>query len=187
MEVILRDHVDNLGQPRRGGEGRRRLRPELPVAAEAGAGRRPTATGSGSSASARSPKRARPKSAAAEALAARLAALELTIARRVGENEHAVRLGDQGGHRRRAGRARASRSIARKIQLPEPIKALGEFTVPVKLYRDVTAQLKVHVVKRSMPDHGRVTECSEEHGDARQSVLRFVSKQDLRASLCALA
>jgi large subunit ribosomal protein L9 len=36
----------------------------------------------------------------------------------------------------------------RKIQLDEPIKAIGEFTVPVRLHRDVTAQLKVHVVKQ---------------------------------------
>ena len=35
----------------------------------------------------------------------------------------------------------------RKILLPDAIKALGEFTVPVKLHRDVTAQLKVTVSK----------------------------------------
>ena len=31
----------------------------------------------------------------------------------------------------------------RKIQLHEPLKTLGEFTVPVKLHKDVTAHLKV--------------------------------------------
>ena len=35
----------------------------------------------------------------------------------------------------------------RKIQIAEPIKRLGEFIVPVKLYRDVTAQITVTVVK----------------------------------------
>jgi large subunit ribosomal protein L9 len=35
----------------------------------------------------------------------------------------------------------------RKINLPDPIKALGTFTVPVKLHRDVTIPLSVHVVK----------------------------------------
>ena len=35
----------------------------------------------------------------------------------------------------------------RKIQLPEPIRALGEYSVPVRLHRDVTAQVKVLVVK----------------------------------------
>lgn len=35
----------------------------------------------------------------------------------------------------------------RKIHLEEPIKALGVFTVPVKLHTEVTANLKVLVVK----------------------------------------
>jgi ribosomal protein L9 len=30
--------------------------------------------------------------------------------------------------------------------LPNPIKTLGSFTIPVKLHPDVTAQLKVNVV-----------------------------------------
>ena len=34
----------------------------------------------------------------------------------------------------------------RKIQLPDPLKALGEVTVPVKIHRDVTAQVKVTIV-----------------------------------------
>ena len=33
----------------------------------------------------------------------------------------------------------------RRIGLDEPIKSLGEFTVPVRLHGDVTAQLKVSV------------------------------------------
>ena len=36
----------------------------------------------------------------------------------------------------------------RKIQLAEPLKALGETTLAIKLHRDVTAQLKVAVVKQ---------------------------------------
>ena len=35
----------------------------------------------------------------------------------------------------------------RKIQLEEPIKQLGEFKVPVKLHKDVTAEVTVVVVK----------------------------------------
>jgi large subunit ribosomal protein L9 len=31
----------------------------------------------------------------------------------------------------------------RKIVLAEPLKAVGELTVPLKIHRDVTAQLKV--------------------------------------------
>ena len=34
----------------------------------------------------------------------------------------------------------------RRIELKEPIKEAGEHTVPVKLHRDVVAQLQVHVV-----------------------------------------
>jgi large subunit ribosomal protein L9 len=35
----------------------------------------------------------------------------------------------------------------RKIALEEPIKSLGEFKVPVRLHREVTAEITVHVVK----------------------------------------
>ena len=35
----------------------------------------------------------------------------------------------------------------RRIALDEPIKALGEFSVPIRLHADVTAQLKVSVTR----------------------------------------
>jgi large subunit ribosomal protein L9 len=35
----------------------------------------------------------------------------------------------------------------RQVQLSEPIKTLGEFPVTVKVFRDVTAEIKVHVEK----------------------------------------
>ncbi len=35
----------------------------------------------------------------------------------------------------------------RKIQLAEPIRLLGQYKVPVRLHRDVTAELLVNVVK----------------------------------------
>jgi large subunit ribosomal protein L9 len=35
----------------------------------------------------------------------------------------------------------------RKIHLDEPIKQLGEYKIPVRLYKDVTAEIAVHVVK----------------------------------------
>ena len=37
----------------------------------------------------------------------------------------------------------------RKIALEEPIKTLGEFKVPVKLHREVTAEITVTVVKEA--------------------------------------
>ena len=35
----------------------------------------------------------------------------------------------------------------RQVQLAEPIKAIGEYPVTIKVFRDVTAQVKVHVDK----------------------------------------
>ena len=35
----------------------------------------------------------------------------------------------------------------RKIHLEEPIKQLGDFKIPVRLHKDVTAEIAVHVVK----------------------------------------
>jgi large subunit ribosomal protein L9 len=37
----------------------------------------------------------------------------------------------------------------RKVQLDEPIKQLGEFKVPVRLHKDVTAEVTVQVVKEA--------------------------------------
>lgn len=37
----------------------------------------------------------------------------------------------------------------RQVQLAEPIKTLGEFPVTLKVFRDVTAEIKVNVAKES--------------------------------------
>jgi large subunit ribosomal protein L9 len=37
----------------------------------------------------------------------------------------------------------------RQVQLADPLKTLGEFPVTVKVFRDVTSEIKVHVVKES--------------------------------------
>ena len=37
----------------------------------------------------------------------------------------------------------------RQVQLADPIKALGEYTVTIKVFRDITAQAKVTVEKES--------------------------------------
>ena len=62
---------------------------------------------------------------------------------------------------------RASRSTAGRIQLDEPLKALGEFTVPVKLHREVTAQLKVHVTKQDSTDTRRAHGNAPREGSSR--------------------
>jgi large subunit ribosomal protein L9 len=38
----------------------------------------------------------------------------------------------------------------RKIQLHEPLKTLGEFTVPIKLHKDVSTHLKVVIEKEAV-------------------------------------
>lgn len=35
----------------------------------------------------------------------------------------------------------------RKMELPDPIRTLGNTTIPIKIHQDVTATLKVHVVE----------------------------------------
>jgi large subunit ribosomal protein L9 len=37
----------------------------------------------------------------------------------------------------------------RQVQLPEPIKVLGEYNVTIKVFRDITAQVKATVEKES--------------------------------------
>jgi large subunit ribosomal protein L9 len=37
----------------------------------------------------------------------------------------------------------------RQIQLKDPVKALGEYPVVVKVFRDVTAEIKIHVDKEA--------------------------------------
>ena len=83
--------------------------------------------------------------AQAEAFGQRLSQTEVEIARRVGENNTlygSVTSADIA----QALLAKGFEIDKRKIQLPEPIKALGELTVPVKVHREVTAQVKVKVV-----------------------------------------
>jgi large subunit ribosomal protein L9 len=84
--------------------------------------------------------------AAAQSLAGRLAQATVVIARRAGETDTlygSVTSADIAD-------SLAAQQIEidrRKIQLPEPLKHLGEFTVPIRLYRDVVAEVRVHVVK----------------------------------------
>jgi large subunit ribosomal protein L9 len=81
----------------------------------------------------------------AEAIAQRIAQLEIEVARRVGENDTlygSVTSADIS----HALQAKGFDVEKRKIQLSEPLKTLGESTVPVRIHRDVTAQLRVKVV-----------------------------------------
>jgi large subunit ribosomal protein L9 len=81
----------------------------------------------------------------AEALAARLAEAEVSIARKVGETAAlygSVTTSDIAA----AMAAKGFEIDRRKLQLADAIKKIGEYQVPVKLHRDVTATIKVKVV-----------------------------------------
>lgn len=84
----------------------------------------------------------------AEMLAAQLANVSITLTRRSGEHDQlfgSVTSGDLAAELEHKG----FNIDRRKIQLDEPIKTLGEFRVPVRLYKDVTAAVKVEVQKQA--------------------------------------
>ena len=79
-----------------------------------------------------------------------VAAIEITIARRVGDTQQlygSVTSGDIVDFLK----AKGIEIDRRKLILPEPIKAIGDHEVPLKLHREVTIPLKVHVVKEGTP------------------------------------
>src|SRR5262249_31875163 len=83
---------------------------------------------------------------AAQKQAALLSGLELHFTRKTGENDQmfgSVTTADVSD-----GLAAQNFKIdKRQVQLPEAIKAIGEYAVTIKVFRDVTAQVKVHVEK----------------------------------------
>ena len=93
---------------------------------------------------------------AAEAVAARIEALECVIARRVGETD--VLYGSVTSADIAEYMATLKVEIdRRKIQLADPIKTLGESKVPVKLHPKVTAHITVRVVKDEQADSQEAT------------------------------
>ena len=144
MEVILKEDVNNLGH--RGdvvkvaeGYGRNFLLPKK-LAIEATPANRAVVKQMKESAVRRSAK----EKSEAESLVGLLDQVSLSFERKVGDHDHlfgsvtssdiAQQLESKGFNIDR-----------RKVQLEEPLKSLGEFLIPVKLHRDVTAHLKVVV------------------------------------------
>jgi large subunit ribosomal protein L9 len=81
------------------------------------------------------------------ALAEKINGLKLTISRSVGEDDKlfgSVTAKEIENEAKRAG-VEVDR---KKMQLTEPLKALGSFEIPVKLMTDGVATLKVDVVKK---------------------------------------
>ncbi len=146
IELILREHVEHLG--RRGdvvkvadGYARNYLLPRnlaLPVTE----GNRRRIEHERKLAE----QRELAEKAAAEATAARLNELVCEVSRRVGEND--VLYGSVTSADVAACLAEKDFDIEkRKIHLDEPIKQLGEFKVPIRLHREVTAHVTLRVVK----------------------------------------
>ena len=150
IEVILKEHVEHLG--RRGevvkvasGYARNYLLPRRLALAVTDNNKRQIE---------RERVRAETRDAEerrdAEAIKARIEAVEVAIARRVGEHDTlygSVTSAD-------IAEALAARDLTvdrRRIHLDEPLKALGAFVVPVRLTRDVSADIKVKVVAADAP------------------------------------
>jgi large subunit ribosomal protein L9 len=91
-------------------------------------------------------KKAAVEIADAQRLAELLAGVSLEISRKSGESDQlfgSVTAADIS----EALVAKGYTIDRRKIQLAEPIKLIGHFEIPVKLHRDVTANIKVAVKK----------------------------------------
>ena len=146
MEVILKEDVEKLGH--RGdvvkvaeGYGRNFLLPRK-LAIEATAGNKKTIEQMKASAVRRSAK----EKSEAEALLTQLEGASLSFERKVGQEDHLF------GSVTSADIAQALEQKGfnierRKIHLDDPLKTLGEFHVPVKLHREVTAHVKVTITK----------------------------------------
>jgi large subunit ribosomal protein L9 len=146
MEVILREHVEHLG--RRGdvvkvaaGYARNYLLPQKLAL---------TVTDSNRKQIERERKIVEAHEAeerqTSEALAERIGHVELVIARRVGETEALYGSVTTADIAEALG-AKGLEIERRRVHLDEPIKQLGEYTIPIRLHRDVTAHVKLAVVK----------------------------------------
>ena len=151
MEVILKEDVNKLGS--RGdvvkvaeGYGRNYLLPRK-LAIQASAGNKAVIAQMKAAAVRKSAK----EKSQAEELAKQFGGLSASFQKRAGEHDQlfgSVTSGD-------IAEAIAKKGFnldRRQIQLHEPLKTLGEFTVPVKLHKDVTAHLKVVIEKEAVAE-----------------------------------
>src|SRR5215472_7815760 len=148
MEVILKEDVAKLGA--RGdvvkvaeGYGRNYLLPRK-LAIEATHANKAVIEQMKAAAVRRSAK----EKSEAETLSKQFEGLSVNFARRAGENDQlfgSVTSGDIA----EALEKKSFHLDRRKIQLHEPLKSLGEFEVPVKLHKDVTAHVKVVIEKEA--------------------------------------
>lgn len=144
MEVILREDVKSLGRAGelvkvKPGYARNFLLPQG-LAFEATEGNRKRIEAESKSRNARHAQ----ERSEAEAQAAKLSAVSITLTRKAGEGDRlfgsitAQDIAD-------ALAAKGQSVDKRKIELEHPIKTIGEHTVPVQLHHDVVAQVKITV------------------------------------------
>jgi large subunit ribosomal protein L9 len=150
MEVILKEDVPKLGS--RGdvvkvaeGYGRNYLLPKK-LAIEATQANKAVIEQMKAAALRRSAR----ERGDAEALAKQFEGVTVTFQRRAGEHEQLF--GSVTSSEISAALEQKGLQVdRRKIQVDQPIKTLGEFTVPIRLHRDVTAHIKVMVEKEAAP------------------------------------
>ena len=148
MEVILKEDVPKLGS--RGdvvkvaeGYGRNFLLPKK-LAIEANKANKAVIDQMKAAAARRHQK----DKADAEALASQIATQVITLKRRAGEHDQlfgSVTSSDIATELEHKG----FNIDRRKLQLDEPIKTLGEHSVAIRLFKDVTAHVKVNVEKEA--------------------------------------
>ena len=149
MEVILKEDVAKLGS--RGdvvrvaeGYGRNFLLPRK-LAIEATAANKAVIEQMKAAALRRSAK----EKSQAEELSKQFDGVSVSFQRRAGEHDQlfgSVTAGDIAEALEKKGFS----VDRRKIQLHEPLKTLGEFTVPIKLHKDVSTHLKVVIEKEAV-------------------------------------
>jgi len=84
----------------------------------------------------------------AQELAKMMGSVSVTITQKAGENDHlfgSVTAGDIAAALEKQG----YNVDRRKVHLEEPIKQLGDFKATVRLHRDVTLDVPVHVVREA--------------------------------------
>jgi len=146
MEVILREEIDNLG--RRGdvvkvaaGYARNYLLPKR-LAVAANESNKKIVEQERQAYLRRESK----EIGDANDLAKMMGSVEVTISQKAGENDQLF--GSVTAQDIVAALERAGYTIDRKkVNLAEPIKALGDYTVTVRLHREVSVELPVHVIK----------------------------------------
>jgi large subunit ribosomal protein L9 len=148
MEVILKEDVPKLGS--RGdmvkvadGYGRNFLLPRK-LAIEATSANKAVVEQMRAAAV----RRVQRDRAEAEALAKQLEGVSLSMERLAGEHDQlfgSVTSGDIATELEKKGFT----LDRRKIQLAEPVKALGEFKIPIRLFKDVVASVKLTVTKQA--------------------------------------